>query len=112
MASAAMARAVKGGEAEASDVSAPSLEGPGNHPDHNGVGWPGTGRPGSPILGLATRSLPAWSEPERPWRRSTKRCKCVSPLWTLFSEVSTAKSERAKPAVLGRSFCSFLQADS
>jgi hypothetical protein len=32
VASSEMARAVKGGEAEASDVSAPSLEGPGSYP--------------------------------------------------------------------------------
>lgn len=50
------ARSVKGGEAEAPDVSAPSLEGPGSGPDHNGFGRPGTGRPGGPILGLAAGS--------------------------------------------------------
>ena len=37
---AAISRAVKGGRAEASDVSAPSLEDPGTLPGHNGVGRP------------------------------------------------------------------------
>jgi hypothetical protein len=48
-------------------------------PDHNGSGWPGTGRPGCPILCLATRSLPAGRAPAGQRRRGTDRCKCVYP---------------------------------
>ena len=52
-----MARAVKGGEAEAPDVSAPSLEGLGTHP-RSQWRWPAGHRPAwMPIFCLATRSL-------------------------------------------------------
>ena len=52
-------RAVKGGEAEAPDVSAPTLEGPGSHPDHNGGGRPGHRPAWMLISWLATGRSPA-----------------------------------------------------
>jgi len=79
-----MARAVKGGEAEASDVSAPSLEGPGITLITMELAGRESAGLGADFLAWRTGRSPAWRAPERPGRRSTGGA-CV---WSEFLALS------------------------
>jgi hypothetical protein len=63
------ARAVQGGEAEAPTCRRRPFTARRVTPDHNGVGWPGTGRPTCPIL--------AWQPGRSPARRTPGGAKAV-----------------------------------
>ena len=82
VASAVTARAVKGGEAEAPDVSAPSLEGPGTHLDTMEFGRPPGAGLDAPLSAVA-RERPACRALAGNGRCAPKVQVCASNFWAL-----------------------------